>query len=88
MEGSSDEEEKPFTDQQMKTRKRFRKALHVLYFIGIMQTLRNKVKIYGALRPIDYFNNFKSEAEALPPPKKTGILVILPIGIFSLISHT
>jgi len=77
IESSSDEEEKPLTDKQMKIRQKMRKALNVLYFIGIMQTLRNKVKIFGALRPVEYFNNFKSEAEAEQTvPKKTGILVI------------
>jgi len=69
------------TDQQKKIRKKIKRALHVIYFIGIMQTLRNKVKIYGAIRPVEYFNNFKSEAEKetekeKATPKKLGILVI------------
>jgi len=88
IESSSDEEEKPLTEKQIKNRKRIKKALHVSYFIGVMQTLRNKVKIYGALRPLTYFNNFKSEAEALPPPKKTGILVISSVVMRLLIPYS
>ena len=45
-----------------------------------MQTLRNKVKIFGALRPVDYYNNFKTETEKATEkeqatPKKMSILV-------------
>ena len=36
----------------------WKKALKVGYFIGIMQSLKTRVKNFGALRKQEHYNNF------------------------------
>ena len=33
----------------------------MIYFIGIMFTLKNRVKVMGAIRPVDHLKEFEKE---------------------------
>ena len=67
--------------QRMKVRKRFRRCFLAMYFIGIMFSLRNKVQICGALRPVEYFEAF--EPIKIIQEEKQGFLVLLYLCLFS-----
>lgn len=68
---SSDDEEF-LTPEQLRLRKAFKKALYATYFVGVMISFKNKVKVYGALRPIEYLEEFESNR---PKAKHNSILV-------------
>lgn len=70
---SSDDEDTIDTERK-RLRKIFKKGLYALYFIGIMFSLRNRVQIYGALRPKEHFNSFGALKEV---EKKKGLFVSL-----------
>lgn len=63
--------------KRQKVRKRFRRSFLAVYFIGIMFSLRNKVQICGALRPIEYYEAFESMKPPVPKEEKTSSLVFL-----------
>ena len=69
----TEEEEQIISTQRLKVRKMFKRGLYAIYFMGIMYTLRNRVQMYGAIRPIEYFEAF--EANKFSPSKKTSFLV-------------
>ena len=73
-------DEPPISVQRMKVRKRFRRGLLAMYFIGIMFSLRNKVQICGALRPVEYFEAF--EPIKIVQEEKPGFLVLLYLPFF------
>jgi len=48
----------------------------------VMQTFRNRVQMYGALRPIEYYDQFEGKKVEY---KKVSFLPILPTSSFSLV---
>jgi len=69
----SDDDTIIMTERQTLVRKRFRKVLYASYFMGLMQTFRNRVQMYGALRPIEYFEQF--EGQKVVQERKFSFLV-------------
>ena len=49
-----------------------KRSFRVAYFLGILFSMKNRVKIYGALRPIDQVKEFDSSNNA---PKRKSYLV-------------
>ena len=54
-----------------------KRSFRVAYFLGILFSMKNRVKIYGALRPIDQVKEFDSSNNA---PKRKSYLVNFYIG--------
>ena len=69
---SSDYDTVILSGRQAIARKRFKKVLYASYFMGVMQTFRNRVQMYGALRPIEYFEQF--EAKKVVQKKKSFLV--------------
>ena len=68
---SSDDEDY-LTPEQKRLRKMLKRGLYATYFVGVMISFKNKVKVYGALRPIEYLEEFE---KVQPKSKQKGILV-------------
>ena len=69
----TEEEDQIISTQRLKIRKMFKRGLYAIYFIGVMYSLRNRVQMYGAIRPIEYFETF--EASKHLEQKKSSFLV-------------
>lgn len=69
---SGDDEVEEKTLERKHLRNILKRSFRVAYFIGILYSMKNRVKIYGALRPIDQVKEFDSGQSA---PKRKSLLV-------------
>ena len=63
----NDEEDTGYLRPLVRTRLQrvFRRTLLASYFIGVMFAFRNRVQLYGAIRPIEYYEVFEEKKEAV-----------------------
>lgn len=47
------------SDERIALRKKLKRSLFVAYFLGILFSMKNRVKIYGALRSIEHVKQFE-----------------------------
>lgn len=83
---SFDEDDPIISTHRMRIRRIFKRGLYAIYFIGVMYSFRNRVQMYGAIRPIQYYEKF--EANKHIEQKKKSFLVkllfdIIFINLFS-----
>lgn len=57
----SSEEDEPISEHRMRLRRILKKNFLATYFMGILFCFKNRVQIYGALRPIEYFKEFEAK---------------------------
>jgi len=79
---SGDDEVEEKTLERKHLRNILKKSFRVAYFLGILFSMKNRVKIYGALRPIDQVKEFDSGNNA---PKRKSLLPFLPTDMITVI---
>ena len=71
-------------DDAIENRKRLMAKLRtgclVVYFIGILHSLRNRVKVMGALRPVEHLKEFEKEKKPVKV-KGNSLFVSNSVGI-------
>ncbi len=70
---SGDDEVEEKTLERKHLRNILKRSFRVAYFIGILYSMKNRVKIYGALRPIDQVKEFDSSKNVT---QRKSLLVI------------
>ena len=53
----SDDED--MSEERITLRKKLKRSLYVSYFLGILFSMKNRVKIYGALRSVEHVKQFE-----------------------------